>query len=104
MSRATLEKSMRSALRSGRRDRVDLYPSPQSVEADRQVTGSADLKRRGFLLSLGLGGAGAVAAAAAAIGAAAAAEPAQAGPSDGTEDGGYQVTEHVRNYYRTTRL
>ena len=95
---------MRPASRSGLRDRVDLHPSPQSVQTACHVPAAADLKRRGFLLSLGVGGAGAVAVAAGAIGTAVAAAPAQPKPSDGKDESGYKVTEHVRNYYRTTRL
>lgn len=61
-----------------------------------------DVKRRNFLLTVGLGGAG---AAAAVVGTRAlvpdagqAARPAPAPVK------GYQLTEHVRNYYRTTRV
>ena len=57
-------------------------------------------RRRRFLTALGLGSAGAAAAAAApAVGAAvAAAEPAA------TATSGYRVTEHIRDYYKSTRL
>jgi hypothetical protein len=61
---------------------------------------SANLKRRGFLLTLGVGGVGAAAVAARSMtGAAIDAEPAV------TTDGkGYAVTEHVRRYYRTMKV
>ena len=60
-----------------------------------------NLKRRGFLLTLGVGGAGAAAVAARSMtGAAIDVEPAAA-----TTDGkGYAVTEHVRRYYRTMKV
>lgn len=61
-----------------------------------------DVKRRGFLLTMGLGGAG---VAAAVVGtkvlAPDAPRVAEAAPAGGK---GYQLTEHVRNYYRTTRV
>jgi hypothetical protein len=60
---------------------------------------SADPARRRFLLTLGVGGAGAAAAASGALQAAAAQQ--SAAPSD---DGAYRESEHVRDYYRTTRI
>ncbi len=63
--------------------------------------GSADLKRRRFLLTLGAGGAGAVAVAAGALPAAATAQT-DAVATD--QDSAYRETEHVRDYYRTTRI
>jgi hypothetical protein len=61
-----------------------------------------NLKRRGFLLTLGVGGVGAAAVAARSItGGAIDADPAVTTPSDGK---GYEVTEHVRRYYRTTKV
>jgi hypothetical protein len=69
------------------------------------VTSSApgtNLKRRGFLLTLGVGGVGAAAVAARSMtGAAIDAEPAVTTPTDGK---GYAVTEHVRRYYRTMKV
>jgi hypothetical protein len=61
-----------------------------------------DVKRRNFLLTLGLGGAG---AAAAVVGTRALAPDSRQAAEPGTTPGkGYQLTEHVRNYYRTTRV
>jgi hypothetical protein len=61
-----------------------------------------NLKRRGFLLTLGVGGVGAAAVAARSMtGAAIDAEPAVTNSTDGK---GYAVTEHVRRYYRTMKV
>lgn len=62
---------------------------------------TTNLKRRGFLVSLGLGGAG---AAAGMIGGSALMD--KAAPREGkTGPGkGYRLSEHVLNYYRTTRV
>ena len=69
------------------------------------VTPSApgtNLKRRGFLLTLGVGGVGAAAVAARSMtGTAIDAGSAEAAPADGK---GYAVTEHVRRYYRTMKV
>jgi len=56
--------------------------------------------RRRFLLALGATGAGAAASAAAPGVAAAVAPAADAAPASR----GYQVTDHVRDYYDSTRL
>ncbi len=57
------------------------------------------LSRRHFLIGLGVGGASATVARMSE-------EPRQA--TDGSEKGeagrGYRLTEHVRNYYRTTKV
>jgi hypothetical protein len=59
---------------------------------------STDVKRRRFLLALGAGSAGAAAVAVPLANAVeVAAEPQ-------TESKGYRETEHVRDYYATTRL
>jgi hypothetical protein len=62
---------------------------------------SADLKRRRFLLALGAGGAGAAAAATTALG-----RPVLAAklPGDADSTQGYRETEHVLDYYATTRI
>ena len=63
---------------------------------------NTNLKRRGFLLTLGVGGVGAAAVAARSMtGAAIDAEPALTAPAAGK---GYAVTEHVRRYYRTMKI
>jgi len=59
-------------------------------------------KRRRFLFALGASGAGAAAAVAAPAVTATVAPAASAVP-DG-RPGGYRETEHVRDYYETTRL
>jgi len=61
-----------------------------------------NLKRRGFLLTLGVGGVGAAAVAARSMtGAAIDPELAVTTPADGK---GYAMTEHVRRYYRTMKV
>ena len=62
---------------------------------------SADLKRRRFLLALGAGGAGAAAVVTQPLVAPVAELAPAAEPVPGT---GYRETEHVRDYYATTRL
>ena len=61
-----------------------------------------DFRRRKFLVSAGVGGAGAVAAAAG--GTLLSASPAEKPVTTPGASGGYQATEHVRNYYRTARV
>jgi len=62
---------------------------------------NANLKRRGFLLTLGVGGVGAAAVAARSMtGAPIDAEPVVTA----TDSKGYAVTEHVRRYYRTMKV
>ena len=65
-----------------------------------QKSGSPDPTRRRFLLALGASGAGAAAAGAGAVPAAIA--PETNTPSD--QDAAYRESEHVRDYYRTTRI
>ncbi|HVN35698.1 MAG TPA: formate dehydrogenase [Casimicrobiaceae bacterium] len=60
---------------------------------------STDPARRRFLFTLGVSGAGAAAAASGALQAAPPPESAPAG-----DDGAYRESEHVRDYYRTTRI
>jgi hypothetical protein len=80
-----------SLRRASTDDRSQVAKEPQA---------QANLKRRGFLLSLGIGGAGAATLAVRSMsGAKAVTEVAI--ESDAS---GYQVTEHVRNYYRTTKV
>jgi hypothetical protein len=54
--------------------------------------------RRNFLIAAGATGAAAVAA----IGAKAVPQPAARSQEKGGKPSGYQLTEHIRNYYRTT--
>ena len=60
----------------------------------------AVLSRRNFLLTVGAGGA----ATAVAIVGKNAAIPAQTGGKDKRATRGYQVSEHIDNYYRTTKV
>jgi nitrous oxide reductase len=60
---------------------------------------STDPARRRFLFTLGVSGAGAAAAASGAL-QAAATQPA----APASDDGAYRESEHVRDYYRTTRI
>ena len=63
---------------------------------------ATDLKRRRFLLALGAGGAGAAAVATqAALGAPV--TPVEV-PGEADSGQGYRETEHVRDYYATTRI
>ncbi|HEY5309175.1 MAG TPA: hypothetical protein VIK97_11740 [Casimicrobiaceae bacterium] len=66
-----------------------------------RVSQSTDLKRRRFLLALGASGAGAAAVAAQAL--AAPVVPA-AVSADADASQGYRETDHIRDYYATTRL
>jgi len=70
-----------------------------------ETTRTPNQKRRNLLLTLGLGGAGAAAVAIstplAGVNAQGAVEPAIA---DGEAGQGYQLTEHVRRYYRTAKI
>ncbi len=59
-----------------------------------------DVRRRRFLIAFGAGAAGAAAAAPAVAGPAAVV--AQAAPEP--QSTGYRETEHIRNYYASTRL
>jgi len=62
----------------------------------------ANLQRRGFLLSLGVGGAGVVAAAANKLAAVAPATiPEPAAPA---ESKGYALNDHIRRYYQTAKV
>jgi hypothetical protein len=75
--------------------------SNPAAPATRSAPGT-NLKRRGFLLTLGVGGVGAAAVAARSMtGAAIEAEPAVTTSADSK---GYAVTEHVRRYYRTAKV
>lgn len=61
---------------------------------------STNSQRRRFLFTLGVSGAGAAAASVAG----AAAVAAEKDATDKNEDGRYQETSHIRNYYRTTKI
>jgi hypothetical protein len=61
---------------------------------------ATDTKRRRFLMAFGAGAAGAASASALAAAPAAIVETAESKPASQ----GYRETEHVRNYYATTRI
>jgi hypothetical protein len=65
------------------------------------VAPSTNLKRRRFLLALGAGGAGAAAVAAQPLTQPIAQSAADAAAETHT---GYRETEHIRDYYATTRI
>ena len=73
--------------------------APASVPT--RATDSPDIKRRRFLLALGAGGAGAAAVATSAL--ASPVMPA-ASPVEAESSQGYRETDHVRDYYATTRI
>ena len=72
-------------------------PASDSTHA----TDSPNIKRRRFLLALGAGGAGAAAVAANSL--AGPVAPA-AVPADSASAQGYRETDHIRDYYATTRI
>ena len=59
-----------------------------------------NLKRRSFLRTLGAGGA----VAATVVGGNAALDAVQQADSQDRNAKGYRLTEHINNYYRTTRM
>ena len=63
--------------------------------------GKAKLSRRNFLFALGAGGA---ASAAALVTTTAPPEAPSASGDDKRKTKGYQASEHIRNYYRTTKV
>ena len=67
-------------------------------KAPQSTAPSTDVKRRRFLFALGAGGASAAAAAVPV------ANAVEAATSQATESKGYRDTEHVRDYYASTRL
>lgn len=77
-------------------------PSDRTVSSAANAVPETNLRRRNFLFSLGAGGAGAASVALNALPAVAAVTP-QATESK-PHDSGYRETEHVRDYYRSTKL
>jgi hypothetical protein len=71
----------------------DISPGPQQARP-------SDTTRRRFLLAFGAGAASAASASALAAAPAVIAEPTAAKPATH----GYRETEHVRDYYATTRI
>jgi hypothetical protein len=72
-----------------------------SASVPTRATFSPDFKRRRFLLALGAGGAGAAAVAANSL--AGPVAPAVL-PGDSVSAQGYRETDHIRDYYATTRI
>jgi hypothetical protein len=68
--------------------------------SDQVSSPAANMRRRGFLLTLGVGGAG---AAAVAVRSWTVALPAQSEPDANADGKGYQATDHVRRYYETAK-
>lgn len=75
--------------------------SQREAFASAPAAKSTDLKRRRFLLAIGAGGAGAAAAAAQPL---AAIQPEAAAAPANEAAQGYRETEHVLDYYATTRI
>ena len=84
-------------MRTPSRDEGHVPTSPSSVSP----APNANLKRRRFLLALGAGSAAGAAAATQAI---AAPVAPTAAAETATSKQGYRETEHVRDYYASTRL
>ena len=74
---------------------------PAQASDPTYVAQSTNLKRRRFLLALGAGGAGAAAVAAQPL-----AQPLAQSAAEVATDApkGYRETEHIRDYYATTRI
>jgi hypothetical protein len=68
--------------------------------SDEVSSPATNMRRRGFLLTLGVGGAGAAAVAARSW---TAALPVESGPDAAADGKGYQATDHVRRYYETAK-
>jgi len=83
-------------MRSVKQDNVQT-PSVPATRPSR----STNLKRRGFLLTLGVGGAGAAAVAVRSLSAGSVAVDSAVSASD---DGSYAATAHVKTYYRTAKV
>ncbi len=74
---------------------------PNSAVSATHPSSHTNLRRRGFLLTLGVGGAGAAAIAARSLSAGSVTATAAAAGSD---DGGYTATAHVQTYYKTAKV
>ena len=76
-------------------------PTPSSLP-DPAISTPPDFKRRRFLLAIGAGGA--AVATVAANAAPVVARVAASAPQPDDTASTYRVTDHVRDYYRTTRI
>ena len=79
-------------------DNRSVIPAPSTIPA----IPAPDYKRRRFLFAIGAGGAAAASVAAGAAPAAAQVHSVVAQADDAAS--GYRETEHVRDYYRTTKI
>lgn len=70
-------------------------------EGKKPVSRPANLRRRGFLLSIGAGGTAAAAVALKPLSAVSPPAVPLAAPAAGQ---GYRDTQHIRDYYRTTKI
>lgn len=81
--------------------RSDRRKAPATASSSQQAPSSRiNSRRRGFLLAIGVGGAGAAALAARSLSGVAP----QGDANDANDAKGYQVTDHVRRYYRTAKI
>lgn len=87
---------------NSRRDDVPVMEETLMKPAQTPKPPSAQLRRREFLLTASLGSIGAVAAAVATHSPPAAEAAPAAAPDDAGR--GYQLTDHVLRYYRSTRI
>ena len=76
--------------------------SPKPALPETKPSRRTNLQRRGFLLTLGVGGAGAAAVAVRTLSAGSVAPGAASEPD--ADGAGYQVTDHVRRYYSTAKV
>ena len=75
--------------------------SPAAASSQPASDSRPGIRRRGFLLALGAGGAGAAALAARSLSGVAPQDDGASAPDEGK---GYQVTDHVKRYYRTAKI
>jgi hypothetical protein len=80
--------------------RSDRRNTPANASPPGESRSRPNARRRGFLLALGAGGAGAAALAARSLTGAVPASDA----ADDDSGKGYQLTNHVRRYYQTTKI
>jgi hypothetical protein len=80
--------------------RSDPRKTPAKVPASEGSRSGPNARRRGFLLALGAGSAGAAALAARSLTGA----PQTDSTVSANESKGYQLTDHVKRYYRTTKI
>jgi ferric-dicitrate binding protein FerR (iron transport regulator) len=75
--------------------------SPATASDPTASDSRTSIRRRGFLLALGAGGAGAAALAARSLSGVVPQDDASGATDDSK---GYQVTDHVKRYYRTAKI